>query len=277
MPAMSTETNDRALSRGALIKAAGGAGLAVAFGARALDALGADAETTATCVLQPEVTEGPYWIDQKLTRRDVREGKPGLPLVLAVTVVNARTCRPIKGADVEIWHCDASGNYSGFDSGSGGGGPGGGGSGPTTSTRYLRGHQPSNAAGVATFLTVFPGWYPGRTPHIHLKAHIGQDRVVHTGQLFFNEAAHRGRVQAGAVLEPRPVRHAARPGHDLRPGGRRTRGRQADEAAARPARLRRPDRGRRRRLNCKEQAAWRPMGAPGRRHASYRPAGNWYV
>ena len=187
MPAMTTESNDRALSRGALIKAAGGAGLAVAFGARALDALGADAETTATCVLQPEVTEGPYWIDQKLTRRDVREGKPGLPLVLAVTVMNARTCKPIKGADVEIWHCDASGNYSGFDSGSGGSGPGGGG-GPATSTRYLRGHQPSNAAGVATFLTVFPGWYPGRTPHIHLKAHIGQDRVVHTGQLFFNEA-----------------------------------------------------------------------------------------
>ena len=80
------------------------------------------------------MTEGPYWIDQKLTRRDVREGKPGLPLVLAVTVVNARTCRTIKGADVEIWHCDAGGNYSGFDSGSGGGGPGGGG--PATSTRY---------------------------------------------------------------------------------------------------------------------------------------------
>jgi protocatechuate 3,4-dioxygenase beta subunit len=188
VPAMTTESNDRALSRGALVKAAGGAGLAVAFGVRALDALGADAETTATCVLQPEVTEGPYWIDQKLTRRDVREGKPGLPLVLAVTVMNARTCKPIKGADVEIWHCDASGNYSGFDSGSGGNGPGGpGGGGPATSTRYLRGHQPSNAAGVATFLTVFPGWYPGRTPHIHLKAHIGQDRVVHTGQLFFNE------------------------------------------------------------------------------------------
>ena len=199
MPAMSTETNDRALSRGALIKAAGGAGLAVAFGARALDALGADAETTATCVLQPEVTEGPYWIDQKLTRRDVREGKPGLPLVLAVTVVNARTCRPIKAADVEIWHCDASGNYSGFDSGSGGNGPGGpGGGGPATSTRYLRGHQPSNAAGVATFLTVFPGWYPGRTPHIHLKVHIGQDRVVHTGQVFFPEAVQARVYGAGA-------------------------------------------------------------------------------
>jgi protocatechuate 3,4-dioxygenase beta subunit len=184
---MSTEHEHRTFSRSALIKSAGGAGLAVAFGARALDALGADAETTATCVLTPEVTEGPYWIDENLTRRDIREGKPGLPLVLQTTIVSAKTCKPIRGADVEIWHCDAAGNYSGFDSGSSGGGPGGGG-GPSSSTRYLRGHQRSNAAGVATFLTVFPGWYPGRTPHIHMKAHIGNDRVVHTGQLFFNEA-----------------------------------------------------------------------------------------
>jgi protocatechuate 3,4-dioxygenase beta subunit len=177
----------RTFSRRALIRAAGGAGVAVAFGARALDALGADAGTTATCVLSPEVTEGPYWIDQNLTRRDIREGKPGLPLLLQVTVLSAKTCKPISAADVEIWHCDATGHYSGFDSGSGGGGPGGGG-GPATSTRYLRGHQRSNPAGVATFLTIFPGWYPGRTPHIHLKAHVGNDRVVHTGQLFFDEA-----------------------------------------------------------------------------------------
>jgi protocatechuate 3,4-dioxygenase beta subunit len=167
---------DRALSRGALIKAAGGAGLAVAFGARVRDAFGADAATAATCVLTPEVTEGPYWIDTKLTRRDIREGKAGLPLVLAFTVVNAKTCKPIRNADVEIWHCDAEGNYSGFEGGA------------HTGTRYLRGHQRSNAAGVATFLTVFPGWYPGRTPHIHMKVHVGADRVVHTGQVFFNEA-----------------------------------------------------------------------------------------
>jgi protocatechuate 3,4-dioxygenase beta subunit len=180
------EPDHPTLSRGALIKAAGGAGLAVAFGARTLDALGADAATTATCVLTPEVTEGPYWIDKKLTRRDIREGKPGLPVVLQLTIVSAKTCKPVRGADLEIWHCDASGNYSGFEAGSSGGGPGG--DGPTSTTRYLRGHQRSNAAGVATFVTIFPGWYPGRTPHIHMKAHIGNDRVVHTGQLFFNEA-----------------------------------------------------------------------------------------
>src|SRR3954452_12596920 len=172
--------HDLTISRRALIGAAAGAGLSAAFGVRALEALGADSGSVATCVLSPEVTEGPYWIDTRLSRRDVREGKPGAPLLLEISVLNAKTCKPIRNADVEIWHADAAGEYSGFDGGSGGG--------AQTSTRYLRGHQRSSAAGVATFLTVFPGWYRGRTPHIHLKAHIGQDRVVHTGQIFFNEA-----------------------------------------------------------------------------------------
>jgi protocatechuate 3,4-dioxygenase beta subunit len=178
--------HDLTLSRRALIGAAAGAGLSAAFGVRALAALGADSENVTTCLLAPEVTEGPYWIDNKLSRRDVREGKPGTPLLLELTIVNAKTCKPIRNADVEIWHADAAGEYSGFDGGSGGGGPGGGGA--QTKTRYLRGHQRSNALGKASFLTVFPGWYPGRTPHIHLKVHIGQDRVVHTGQVFLSEA-----------------------------------------------------------------------------------------
>jgi protocatechuate 3,4-dioxygenase beta subunit len=184
--------HDLTLSRRALIGAAAAAGLSAAFGARALAALGADSENVTTCLLAPEVTEGPYWIDNKLTRRDVREGKPGAPLVLELTIVNAKTCKAIRNADVEIWHADAAGDYSGFDGGS---------DGAQSKTRYLRGHQRSNSLGQASFLTVFPGWYPGRTPHIHLKAHIGQDRVVHTGQVFFNEAiaaqVYRHGVYAG--------------------------------------------------------------------------------
>ena len=78
-----------------------------------------------------------------------------MPLVLRLTVVRASTCRPIKGADVEIWHAAPDGEYSGFDGSSG--------------TRYLRGHQKSDAAGRVRFDTMFPGWYRGRTPHIHLK------------------------------------------------------------------------------------------------------------
>ena len=132
-----------------------------------------EADAATTCILSPEVTEGPYWIDETLTRRNVTEGRPGSPLILDLTVVDAKTCKAIANADVEIWHSDAKGEYSGFD-------------GAATATHYLRGHQKSNADGNLRFITIFPGWYRGRTPHIHLKVHVGGS-VVHTGQLFFDE------------------------------------------------------------------------------------------
>jgi len=192
-------TDDRTLSRRGLIGVLGGGVASVAFGTRAFDAFGADNADVATCVLTPEVTEGPYWIDNKLTRYDVREGRPGLPLVLQFAIVNAKTCKPIRKADVEIWHADASGEYSGFDGGSSGPGGPGGGSGPQTKTRYLRGHQRSDALGKASFMTIFPGWYRGRTPHVHMKVHVGSaDRVVHTGQVFFNEAIQASVYRTGA-------------------------------------------------------------------------------
>jgi len=119
--------------------------------------------------------------------------------VLQFAIVNAKTCRPIRNADVEIWHADASGEYSGFDGGSSGPGGPGGGSGPQTKTRYLRGHQRSDALGKASFMTIFPGWYRGRTPHVHMKVHVGSaDRVVHTGQVFFNEAIQASVYRTGA-------------------------------------------------------------------------------
>jgi protocatechuate 3,4-dioxygenase beta subunit len=147
-----------------------GLGLTGALGARVSGALGTQDAEAASCVLSPEVTEGPYWIANKLTRRDVTEGRPGLPLELVLTVQDAKTCEPIAGADVEIWHCDAGGTYSGV----------------ADSKRFLRGHQKADAHGRARFLTVYPGWYRGRTPHIHLKVHVGGS-VVHTGQAFFDE------------------------------------------------------------------------------------------
>jgi hypothetical protein len=108
----------------------------------------ANGSAAATCVLTPELTEGPYWIDNSLTRRNITEGHKGLPLILKLTVVDADTCKPIKGADVELWHADASGEYSGFDGGAGG---------QQSSTRYLRGHQKANADGVVRFDTIFSG------------------------------------------------------------------------------------------------------------------------
>jgi protocatechuate 3,4-dioxygenase beta subunit len=126
----------------------------------------------ASCKLSRELTEGPYWIDTNLTRRDITEDRKGVPLRIVFTVQDASTCRVIPGADVEIWHADAGGEYSGFDGDS--------------SSRYLRGHQKANAKGRAVFDTIYPGWYRGRTPHIHLKVHVGGNEV-HTGQLFFRD------------------------------------------------------------------------------------------
>jgi protocatechuate 3,4-dioxygenase beta subunit len=129
--------------------------------------------STASCVLTPEMTEGPYYIDGEAVRSDITEGKLGMPLRLDLTVVDVNTCAPIPGASVEVWHADATGNYSGFGS--------------TTSNRtFLRGVQHAGDDGSVTFQTLYPGWYQGRAVHIHLKAHNGGNRV-HTTQLFFDE------------------------------------------------------------------------------------------
>jgi protocatechuate 3,4-dioxygenase beta subunit len=179
-----THSEESGLRRREALGLLGGIGAGAALGIARTGA--GDAAAAATgCVLSPEVTEGPYWIDTTLTRRDITEDRPGLALELVLTVQDAKTCEPIKGADVEIWHCDAGGVYSGFENQSQGGPPGGA-QGPTDSERYLRGHQVANAAGRVRFETIYPGWYRGRTPHIHLKVHVGGD-VVHTGQLFFSE------------------------------------------------------------------------------------------
>jgi protocatechuate 3,4-dioxygenase beta subunit len=220
MPRMDRDDMKRGgVRRREALAALGGLGLTGLAGAARLRGGGAvDADAAAGCLLTPEVTEGPYWIDNDLTRRDIRAGKPGLPLELVFRVQNARTCRAIRGADVEVWHCDAAGAYSGYESqsrGEGGsppsgpppGGGGGGGSGhqePSSSTRYLRGHQRSDADGIVRFITVYPGWYRGRTPHIHLKVHVG-GRVVHTGQVFFDEAITR------AVYRRAPYRSHGQP------------------------------------------------------------------
>ncbi len=154
------------------------AGLAAGAAWRTADAESAGPAGVASgmiaCVLTPELTEGPYYIAGEKFRRDVTEGKPGTALTLKTTVLNASTCKPIRGATVEIWHADAAGDYSGFGNGA-------------ASRTFLRGQQKTDAKGLATFTTIYPGWYSGRAVHIHLKAHVGGN-VVHTGQLFFPDA-----------------------------------------------------------------------------------------
>ena len=159
-----------------------------------------------SCVLTPELTEGPYYIPREKVRRNITEGKPGAPLELHLGVLDASTCRALAGATVDIWHCDGGGIYSGFvaaSTGGPGGGPGGGG-GPTDKRTFLRGIQPANAQGIATFQTIYPGWYRGRAVHIHVKVHLGGN-VVHTGQLFFSDALTDA-VYKGSPYQARPNR-----------------------------------------------------------------------
>jgi protocatechuate 3,4-dioxygenase beta subunit len=124
------------------------------------------------CVLAPESTEGPFYLDDQRIRRNITDGKAGVPLALRLTVVDVSSCRPIRNAAVDVWHCDAAGTYSGV-------------AGDTES--FLRGVQRTDRKGLALFRTVYPGWYPGRTVHVHVMVHIGGN-VVHTGQLYFPDA-----------------------------------------------------------------------------------------
>ncbi|GGS57425.1 intradiol ring-cleavage dioxygenase [Streptomyces cinerochromogenes] len=221
---------DRELSRRTVLMAGGATAVAVGLGgALAVDASADDDTAADLCyTLTSETVEGPYYIDADKIRRDVTEDQDGIPLTLTLKVIDAETCKPLKDAAVDIWHCNAVGVYSGYEaSGSGGGGgggpaptdaptgaptgtptgappsggPGGGGGGhqePTDDSRYLRGTWRTDTHGYVTFRTVFPGWYQGRCVHIHVKVHVdgtwtdaGYEggHTCHTGQLFFAEQA----------------------------------------------------------------------------------------
>jgi hypothetical protein len=212
--------NDDSLSRrSALTRLCGLAAVALgggALGARELldaddaDAAGSGPAAVASglvsCVLAPEQTEGPYYLDDAAIRRNVTEGKPGVALALRLTVVNVANCKPIKGAAVEIWHCDASGVYSGVQGDSG---------------MFLRGVQRTDAKGLALFRTIYPGWYQGRTVHIHTMVHLGGN-VVHTGQLYFPDAV-TDVVYERSPYSQRPNRDPRNSGDSIyRNGGRRS-------------------------------------------------------
>lgn len=145
--------------------------------------------TTPTCVVRPQQTEGPYFVDEKLNRSDIRSDpsddsvKQGVPLRLLFRAsrVNGLSCTPLAGATVDIWHCDALGVYSDVTD-------------PHFSTvgkKFLRGYQVTDAEGIAEFVTIYPGWYPGRTVHIHFKIRTDsayQDGYEFTSQLYFEDS-----------------------------------------------------------------------------------------
>jgi protocatechuate 3,4-dioxygenase beta subunit len=168
-----------------------------------------------SCTLTPEQTEGPFYFETRLIRRDITEGRPGTPLRLKLKVVEAGSCAPIPGAVVDIWSCDAHGEYSGYESANTDFGPPAGqrrppgpppdGRGgqpnfrqePVNEKTFLRGAQVTDAAGEVEFQTIYPGWYPGRATHIHLKVYLGNNEML-TSQMYFPEE-HNDRVYAGGV------------------------------------------------------------------------------
>lgn len=158
---------------------------AVMLGARPTQAQEAAAVTAGlissnVCMLATEVTEGPYYIDPELVRADITEGKEGVAMDMVIQVVDA-SCRPLAGARVDIWHCDAQGNYSGYAN------QGSDGTLDTSGETFLRGTQMADARGIVTFRTIYPGWYRGRTTHIHHKVFLDETNVL-TGQIFFPDA-----------------------------------------------------------------------------------------
>ena len=142
------------------------------------------ATTLPSCIVRPAVTEGPYFVDEKLNRSDIRSDpasgavKAGAPLALTFLVsrVTGSACAALSGATVDIWHCDALGVYSDATD-------------PSFNTKgqkFLRGYQTTDASGQVQFTTIYPGWYQGRAVHIHFK--IRTTTSDFTSQLFFDDA-----------------------------------------------------------------------------------------
>lgn len=170
----------------------------------------------ATCHLWPEQEEGPYRRGDQPLRRDVTEERAGTPLALGLRL-GTDDGEPLADAEVEIWHCDAQGRYSGYP--------------PPDPSRvaatapravyladetFLRGRQLADAAGRVEFRSIYPGWYPGRTVHIHLMVHAG-DRIS-TSQLYFPEDVTRA-VFTRPPYRERPTPDTTNDADDIYPTG----------------------------------------------------------
>jgi protocatechuate 3,4-dioxygenase beta subunit len=161
------------------------------------------ADTAPGCVLTPVTSEGPFYFDPKLVRADITENRPGARLSLAITVVSVGKCAPLERARIDVWHADAHGVYSGYANQQG---TGDGTERLAAGKTFLRGTQFVDRDGRATFQTVYPSWYRGRTPHIHVKILLGNDAVAVT-QLYFPDEINQQVFEQG---EPYRARYKQR-------------------------------------------------------------------
>jgi protocatechuate 3,4-dioxygenase beta subunit len=198
MPSHDDRPVPGSLSRRSLLSLAGAAGAAALAAPRR-----AEAELVfpgLNCVVRPAQTEGPYFVDRRLNRADIRPdpsdrtvpaGDP-FAVIMAVHRVSGSSCAPLANAHVDLWQCDALGVYSDvrdfqgrFD---------------TRGKHFLRGYQLTGTDGLARFTTVYPGFYEGRAPHIHFKVRLFEGTRVtreFTSQFYFDEAVN-DRVYARA-------------------------------------------------------------------------------
>ncbi|MCA8965141.1 MAG: twin-arginine translocation signal domain-containing protein [Planctomycetes bacterium] len=126
------------------------------------------------CPRSPTATEGPYYVANPLVRQNIVEDRVGLPTTIFFQVVREADCSPIVNAAVDLWHADQAGVYSGYANQG------------TQGRVFLRGRQYTNALGIVQFDTIFPGWYPSRTAHLHLKVYPTANTVV-TSQAYFDQ------------------------------------------------------------------------------------------
>src|SRR5919107_3282872 len=175
------------------------------------DASTASETASTTCVVRPEQTEGPYYVDTGLDRSDIREEREGVPLELTFNVSRVdegdiSACGPLAGAVVDVWHCDAAGEYSGGEDNAAG-------DFDTRGETFLRGYQLTDDDGVARFMTIYPGWYQGRAVHIHFTIRDSpesQQGYEFTSQLYFDDALTEEVQSQGPYAEkgPRDLRNA---------------------------------------------------------------------
>ena len=180
--AKSDSSSSSSATSAATTTAAGGSQTAATTPTTAVASPAVTQVAAPSCIVKPELTEGPYFVDEKLNRADIRydpsDGSVtrGVPLKLAFRVARLGTagCTAFTGATVDVWHCDASGVYSDVSANN------------SVGKKFLRGFQTTDANGAAAFTTIYPGWYQGRAVHIHFKIRT-PDGKDFTSQLFFDE------------------------------------------------------------------------------------------
>ncbi|RLN46161.1 hypothetical protein BBJ29_005560 [Phytophthora kernoviae] len=149
--------------------------------------------STPACLLEPEATEGPYYVSGELIRSDIRENQPGIDLYMDLQFIDVNTCSPVDNLYVDFWHANTSGVYSGVVARTNGNSD----DASNVDTTFHRGLSPTDSDGFVTFTTKFPGLYTGRTTHIHIMTHYdgtvldngtySGGRISHVGQIFFDQ------------------------------------------------------------------------------------------